>query len=174
MVNNQQQPTFQPLGSFLTPVEGNYIAPWFMSTNMSQFYISRAYRHRVTVKRSSSKEIQISKKSWELWSWKDPRSIGSDRETLSSAARQRISAWRCAPCLKIVVTCVRNSNAAALGIQIWYLPHIFKRCKSYFGGKFSGDTLSGDTSCCVQRGKRHFAGQIILFMCINLFLCHTQ
>ena len=45
----------------------------------------------------------------------------------------------------------------------------FKRCRSYFVGTFSGDTLSGDTSCRVQRGKRHFAGQIILFMCLNLF-----
>ena len=69
----------------------------------------------------------------------------------------------------MVVTCVRNSNAAALGIQIWDLPHTFMRCKSYFLGIFSGDTLSGDTSCCVQRGKRPFAGQIILFMSLNLF-----
>ena len=30
---------------------------------------------------------------------------------------QRISAWRCAPCLKIVIPCARNSNAA-LGVQI--------------------------------------------------------
>ena len=66
---------------------------------------------------------------------------------LIQRSAQRISAWRCAPCLKMVVTCVRNSNAAALGIQTWDLPHTFMRCKSYFLGIFSGDTFSGDTSC---------------------------
>ena len=71
--------------------------------------------------------------------------------------------WRCAPCLKIVIPCARNSNAAP-GIQIWYLPYIFKCCECYLVGIIFSDTL-----CRVQRCKWLFAGQIIPnFSCISL------
>ena len=75
--------------------------------------------------------------------------------------------WK-APCLKIVVTCVRNSNAV-LGIPIWNLPQTFNRFKAYFLKIFCGDTLYGDTTCiseCTYSRLPKIWGRKVSWLCV--------